>query len=230
MKKLSSTILLLCFLTRASAGQKRDTEWLLPNLESRLSVVVSNPGTEPAKALATISVAEARKVAPEFPGRLAFALLVGKPGGTRPATFLPSQIDDLDSDGVADQFEFPVELAPGEHRQVDVYYSTKLTDTVSYRKQVHAKHAYGYNREVAALESELIGYRTYGGFFLDFMGRSESMLGLNNDLAGYVSIYRDLGAGQRCLPYWENTRARRSLSAAKRKALAAADERSDVCS
>ena len=155
---------------------------------------------------------------------------LGKPGDARPATFLPSQIDDLDSDGVADQFEFPVELAPGEHRQVDVYYSTKLTDTVSYRKQVHAKHAYGYNREVAALESELIGYRTYGGFFLDFMGRSESMLGLNNDLAGYVSIYRDLGAGQRCLPYWENTRARRSLSAAKRKALAAADECSDVCS
>src|SRR3954447_16560007 len=100
MKTLSSRILLLCFLAGASAGQERDTEWLLPNLESRLSVDVSNPGTAPAKALATISVADARRVAPEFPGRLAFALLVGKPGDARPATFLPSQIDDLDSDEV----------------------------------------------------------------------------------------------------------------------------------
>jgi hypothetical protein len=196
MRNIYRHVLLLYALANIARGQERENEWLLPNLDSRLSVQVSNPGKAPARALATLAVTEARKVAPEFPGRLAFALLVGKPGESRPATFLPSQADDLDADGNPDHFEFPVELTPGESRQVDVYYSTKLTDAVSYPKQVQAKHTYGYNREVAALESELIGYRTYGGFFLDFMGRSAGRFGLNNDLAGYVSIYRDLGAGR----------------------------------
>jgi uncharacterized protein DUF4861 len=189
-------VLLSCALANIATGQGHENEWLLPNFDLRLSVQVSNPGKKPAKALATLSITEARKVAPEFPGRLAFALLLAKPGESRPATFLSSQADDLDADGIPDQFDFPVELAPEEHRQVDVYYSTKLVDTVSYSKQVQAKHTYGYNREVAALESELIGYRTYGGFFLDFMGRSAGRFGLNNDLAGYVSIYRDLGVGR----------------------------------
>jgi hypothetical protein len=186
-----------CVLACAIAfAQERDSAWLLPNLDMRLSVQVWNPAKESAKALATISVDEARKVAPEFPGKLAFALAISKTGAPRPATFLPSQSDDLDGDGTPDQFEFPVSLAPGERRQIDIYYSSKLTDTVAYPKQVQAKHSYGYNREVAALESELIGYRTYGGFFLDFMGRSAGRPGLNNDLAGYVSIHRDLGAGR----------------------------------
>jgi hypothetical protein len=185
-----------CVLACAAVAQERDSTWLLPNLDMRLSVQVSNPGKEAAKTLATISVADARRVAPEFPGRLAFALALDKSGSSMPATFLPSQADDLDGDGTPDQFEFPVELAPGERREVDVYYSSKLVDTVSYPKRVQAKHSYGYNREVAALESELIGYRTYGGFFLDFMGRSAGAPGLNNDLAGYVSVNRDLGVGR----------------------------------
>ena len=115
---------------------------------------------------------------------------------TPPATFLPSQAIDLDADGTADEFVFPVELAAGEQRRVDIYFSVALGDTVTYPQRVNAKHSYGYNRQVAALESELIGYRTYGGFFLDFMGRSAGRMGLNNDLAGYVSVRRDLGVGR----------------------------------
>src|SRR3954463_2571561 len=83
------------------------SDWLLPNLASRLTVQVSNPSTEPVKVLATIPIADARKTAPEFPGRLAFALLLNTGGKDRPATFLPSQSDDLDGDGTPDQFEFP---------------------------------------------------------------------------------------------------------------------------
>ena len=172
------------------------SDWLLPNLGARLTIQVSNPSPEPVKMLATIPTADARKVALEFPGRLAFALLLNPTSKDRPATFLPLQIDDLDGDGTPDQFEFPVELAAHERRQVDIYYSTTLDDTVSYPKRVHAKHSYGYNREVVALESELVGYRTYGGFFLDIMGRSPGLSGLNNDLAGYVPVFRDLGAGR----------------------------------
>jgi hypothetical protein len=36
-----------------------------------------------------------------------------------------------------------------------------------------------------ALESELIGYRTYGGFFLDIQARPPGRQGLNNSLVGY---------------------------------------------
>jgi hypothetical protein len=196
MKRFASITGLLCALTSTATAQGRDNRWLLPNLDMRLNIEVSNPGKEPVRTLATISVSEARKVAPEFPGRLAFVLQLNKDGASRAASFLPSQADDLDGDGTPDQFEFPVELAPGERREVEVYYSTKLSDPISYPKLVHAKHTYGYNREVAAIESEIIGYRTYGGFFLDFMGRSAGLPGLNNDLAGYVSVHLDLGAGR----------------------------------
>ena len=69
-----------CLLVCTAVAQERDSAWLLPNLDMRLSVQVSNPGKEAAKTLATISVADARRVAPEFPGRLAFALALDKSG------------------------------------------------------------------------------------------------------------------------------------------------------
>ena len=49
--------------------------------------------------------AEARNIAPGFPGRVCFALLVARDAtATPPATFLPSQAIDLDADGTADEF------------------------------------------------------------------------------------------------------------------------------
>ncbi len=183
--------------TAALAGQQPASDWQLPNLPFRLSVQVRNPGTDKVSGLARVPAAEARNIAPGFPGRVCFALLLVRDAtATPPATFLPSQAIDLDADGTADEFVFPVELAAGEQRRVDIYFSVALGDTVTYPQRVNAKHSYGYNRQVAALESELIGYRTYGGFFLDFMGRSAGRMGLNNDLAGYVSVRRDLGVGR----------------------------------
>ncbi|MBO0720326.1 MAG: DUF4861 family protein [Blastocatellia bacterium] len=172
-----------------SVGQS-NSDWLLPNFALRLSVQVSNPGNVPVKALATIPVEKARIAAPDFPGRLALAALVDE------GKLIASQADDLDGDGTPDQFEFPVELAAGERRRVDIYYSTTLEDSIAWPKRVQAKHSYGYNRQVAALESELIGYRTYGGFFLDMQGRAAGRLGLNNDLAAYVPLRLDLGTGR----------------------------------
>jgi Domain of unknown function (DUF4861) len=192
--------IVLSFLTSAclSFAQTSD-DWLLPNFALRLSVEVSNPGKTPVNALATIPVAKARIIAPNFPGRLAIAALINRSGASgveRPATLIASQADDLDGDGAPDQFEFPVQLAAGERRRVDIYYSTTLEDSIAWPKRVHAKHSYGYNRQVAALESELIGYRTYGGFFLDMQGRVVGHQGLNNDLAAYVPLRRDLGTGR----------------------------------
>jgi hypothetical protein len=170
----------------AAATTATGNDWLLPNFAYRLSVDVSNSGRTPVQALATVPVAKARVVAPDFPGRIAFVMILDGAGSAQPVTIVASQADDLDGDGTPDQFEFPVSLPAGEHRRVDIYYSTTLNDSISWPKQVQAKHSYGYNRQVATLESELIGYRTYGGFFLDVQAREAGNRGLYNDLAAYV--------------------------------------------
>lgn len=197
---MNSRHTLLILLTVISAltfqAASAETEWLLPNFANRLSVEVKNPGNSPLQALATLPVARAQAVALNFPGRLAVAVLVADGQSGRPATIIASQSDDLDADGTPDEFEFPVDLPPRSQCRVDIYYSTTLEDTFPWPKRVSAKHNYGYNREVAALESESAGYRTYGGFFLDFHGRKAGALGLWNDAAGYVPIRRDLGTGR----------------------------------
>jgi uncharacterized protein DUF4861 len=192
--------IVLLFLTLACLGfAQTSDDWLLPNFAGRLSVEVSNPGQASVQALATIPVAKARMMAPGFPGQLAIAALINTQaasGAERPATLIASQADDLDGDGTPDQFEFPVRLEAGERRRVDIYYSTTLKDSIAWPMRVQAKHSYGYNHQVAALESELIGYRTYGGFFLDLQGRVAGQPGLNNDLAAYAPLRLDLGAGR----------------------------------
>lgn len=190
---------LLIYLTAFSLASfqaaSAETEWLLPNFANRLSVEVKNPGKSSLQALVTLPMVKAQAVAPDFPGRLALAVLVDRNSG-RPAAIIASQVDDLDGDGSPDEFEFPVDLAPHSQCSVEIYYSTTLADSFPWPKRVSAKHSYGYNREVAALESESVGYRTYGGFFLDLHGRKAGGAGLWNDAAGYVPIERDLGTGR----------------------------------
>lgn len=159
--------------------------WVLPNFAQRLEVEVSNPRRVAVEALAAVPVREAAQAALRFPGTLAVAVLAGPP-----LKVLPSQADDLDGDGNADEFVFPVQLGPGETRTVHVYYSTTLRDSLPWPKRVHASHAYGYNRATVALESEVAGYRTYGGFFLDIQSRAAGKPGLHNSLVGYF------GSGQ----------------------------------
>ncbi len=185
---------LLCMATASAAAA--ETEWLLPNFASRLSVEIRNGGDSHLRALATVPVVKAQAVAPDFPGRVALAVLVDGGNSAGPVSIIASQTDDLDGDGSVDEFEFPVDLAPRSQCHVDVYYSTTLEDSFPWPKRVSAKHSYGYNREVVALESELAGYRMYGGFFLDFHGRKAGAAGLWNDAAAYVPIRRDLGTGR----------------------------------
>ena len=151
---------------------------------------VSNPSGVAVDTMAVVPVAEAARVALRFPGSLAIAVVPGKP-----ATFLPTQADDLDGDGVPDEFVFPIALGPNERRAVHVYYSTTLHDSLPWPKRVHASHAFGYNRSTVALESEVIGYRTYGGFFLDVQARREGKPGLYNSLVGYFGSREPSGAG-----------------------------------
>jgi uncharacterized protein DUF4861 len=192
---MNARVLALLYMAVASAAAAQ-TEWLLPNFANRLSVEVRNSGNSQLRALATLPVVKVRAVAPDFPGRVALAVLVDRGNSASTLSIIASQADDLDGDGSTDEFEFPVDLAPQSQCRVDIYYSTALEDSFPWPKRVSAKHSYGYNREVVALESELAGYRMYGGFFLDFHGRKAGAAGLWNDAAAYVPIRRDLGTGR----------------------------------
>jgi len=174
----------------APAAEK-PSAWLLPNFPDRLEMQIANPSAAAVDTVAVISVAQAAKVALGFPGTLAIAVIPGSP-----AQALPSQADDLDGDGVPDEFVFPVKLAAGASTTIHIYYSTALHDTLPWPKRVHASHAFGYNRATIALESEVIGYRSYGGFFLDVQGRRAGFPGLNNSLVGYFSAGTSPAAGR----------------------------------
>jgi len=85
----------LGYLTIASVtalyGAATGTEWLLPNFANRLSVEIHNGGSSQLKALATLPIVRAQAVAPDFPGRLALAVLVDSSNSGQPATIIASQ-------------------------------------------------------------------------------------------------------------------------------------------
>jgi len=191
VNKLASAVLAAALLAVMPSAAQTTSGWLLPNFSERLELQVSNPSGGDIEALAVIPVPEAARTALQFPGTLAIAVIPGSP-----ATILPSQADDLDGDGVPDEFVFPVKLAAGARVTVHVYYSQTLHDSLPWPKRVHASHAFGYNRATVALESEAIGYRTYGGFFLDVQGRRAGSAGLNNTLVGYFSASAPSDAGR----------------------------------
>lgn len=189
----------LCFALLASAlalGAQPAGDWALTNFAQRLELEISNPAAYAVQSLVVVPVQAAAQVAPRFPGSLAIAVLVNAAPGRYPVTIMPSQADDLDGDGTPDEFVFPVRLNAGETRRVHIYYSTALRDSIAYPKKVHAQHSYGYNHNTVALESELIGYRTYGGFFLDIQARAEGQPGLHNSLVGYFGAGRPSMAGR----------------------------------
>ena len=171
---------ILVFVTAVS-GADTPAPWLLPNFADRLELVVTNPSDTAVETLAVVPVAEAARTSLGFPGTLSIVI---DPSGTR--SVLPSQSDDLDGDGIPDEFVFPVKLAAHEERVLHIYYSMTLREPIPWPKRVHANHSFGYNRSTIALESEVIGYRTYGGFFLDIQARLKDRPGLNNTLVGFL--------------------------------------------
>jgi Domain of unknown function (DUF4861) len=182
----------LCCAARPAAA----ANWVLPNFAQRLDLTVTNPAGVPISTLVTLPVSAVRHTALDFPGSLAIAVAVNPPASEYSVTVIPSQADDLDGDGMPDEFEFPISLKPRESKQVEIYYSTTLHGKIFYPQLVHASHNYGYNHQTAALESELIGYRAYGGFFLDVEGRVAGHLGLYNDLNGYLAAVGHFAVGE----------------------------------
>lgn len=158
------------------------SSWLLPNFSDRLEVQITNPSSQPTHALVVIPVAEAARIAPGFPGTMAIAIIPNQP-----RAILSSQAIDLDGDGHPDEFVFIVDALPQATLAVHIYYSQALHGEIPWPRRVFASHSFGYNHATAALESEKIGYRTYGGFFLDVQARAKDHPGLMNELVGFLS-------------------------------------------
>ncbi len=166
-----------------AACAQQEIPWVLPNFSDRLQVRISNPGSGAVHTLAVIDVARARAMAPRFPGTL--AIVADQSANTR---YLPSQVDAGAEGEREGALVFPVHLAPRSQQTLEIYYSNTLKEPLPWPKRVHATHSYGYNRATAAIESELIGYRTYGGFYLDVQAHGKGQLGLFNSLSGFTSI------------------------------------------
>jgi Domain of unknown function (DUF4861) len=196
LRKLSLCLALLLAQASLCNGAPPAETWILPNFAQRLDVTITNPGSAQVDALVTLPVAGIQKVALGFPGSLAIAVVKNLPGSKFSVTVIPSQADDLDGDGVADEFEFPISLKPHERKQVEIYFSKTLHSKIVYPISVHASHNYGYNFQTSALESKLIGYRTYGGFFLDIEGRVAGHPGLYNDLNGFLAAHENFAVGK----------------------------------
>ena len=157
--------------------------WEFPNFSDRLEMRVSNPSPQSVHSLQRIPVSIVSSIAPGFPGTLAIAIVVG-----HPLTLLPSQVNDSGGNDLGREFVFSIDVPARTTLTIDVYYSQTLHAEIPWQRQAFASHSFGYNHATAALESETIGYRTYGGFFLDVQARAKDHPGLMNEFVGFLSV------------------------------------------
>jgi unsaturated chondroitin disaccharide hydrolase len=133
-----------------------------------IKVVVSNPSsTARSAADIVIPIAEIRKVAPDFkPGALIVTLsdasTLEEDAAVLRTEELPSQVDDLDGDGKADELAFQVDLAAHQSRIVTISYGdgNRIWRLRSDYKQ---RTAALFSRKIEGLgwESERVAFRIY---------------------------------------------------------------------
>lgn len=160
--------------------------WEFPNFSDRVQVAVSNARDTAFDGVAVLSLASLRGVQPSFPGTLLVAA-----ESTTPARQIETQLD-----AGRGEFVMEVHVGPHETRMYSIYTSSTLQDTFPQTVRVYASHNYGYNHATAAIESEGMGYRSYGGFFLDVQAHAKGEHGLFNTAFGYASIRHPLAEGQ----------------------------------
>lgn len=178
--RVSVLLALLCCAPPCLAA---NASWELPNFSDRIGIVVQNPGAEELDRVIVLDMRAVCKLASTFPGTLAIAA-----EATLPTRYVPSQADDTKRTGKSDEFALEVRLHPHEKKTIYIYYSLTLHDELPAAKRVYASHRYGYNQATAAIESEKVGYRTYGGFFFDVQAHKLGESGLFNSWLGYARI------------------------------------------
>src|SRR5215467_12653912 len=114
--------LFLCLLAAAISplmGSAQST----PSLH-QVAINISNPSDQPRFAEdIVVPFAGLRKLSPDInAGSLMVTVQSGDPKTHREIVELPSQVDDLDSDGEADELAFQIDLKPRETRAVTIEY------------------------------------------------------------------------------------------------------------
>ena len=133
-----------------------------------IKVAICNPGDHARKAAdIVLSIAEIRKVAPNFtPGAMIVtasdASTAEQDASAMQTEELPSQVDDLDGDGKADELAFQINLAPHQTRIVTVSYGNQ--DRIwRLRGDYEQRTAALFSRKIEGLgwESERAAFRVY---------------------------------------------------------------------
>ena len=154
---------LLCLLPILFAGPA----WGAQRIKN-VKVAVSNPSsTARSAADIVIPIAEIRKVAPDFkPGAvivtLSNASTLEEDAAVLRTEELPSQLDDLDGDGKADELAFQVDLAPHQSRIVTISYGEGAR-IWRLRSDYKQRTAALFSRKIEGLgwESEQVAFRIY---------------------------------------------------------------------
>jgi Domain of unknown function (DUF4861) len=133
-----------------------------------IKIVVSNPSeTVRTAANVVIPIAEIRKVAPDFkPGAVIVtatdASTLDEDASVLQTEELPSQVDDLDGDGKADELAFQVDLASHQSRVVTISFGNE--DRIwRLRRDYKQRTAALFSRKIEGLgwESERVAFRIY---------------------------------------------------------------------
>lgn len=133
-----------------------------------IKLAVSNPGSRPRKgADIVVSIAEIRKVAPDFkPGAeivtATNASTLEQDASVLQTEELPSQVDDLDGGGKGDELAFQIDLAPHQTRIVTVSYGDQ-NRIWRLRDDYKQKTAALFSRKFEGLgwESDRVAFRIY---------------------------------------------------------------------
>jgi len=154
---------LLCLLPLLFAGPA----WGAQRIKN-IKLAVSNPSsTARSAADIVIPIAEIRKVAPDFkPGALIVTVsdagTLEQDAAVLQTEELPSQVDDLDGDGMADELAFQVDLAPHQSRIVTISYGEGAR-IWRLRSDYKQRTAALFSRKIEGLgwESERVAFRIY---------------------------------------------------------------------
>jgi unsaturated chondroitin disaccharide hydrolase len=134
----------------------------------QVKFAVTNPGDTVREAEPiVVSVAEVKRIAADFnPGLVVVtvtdATSIEEDAAVLHAEELPSQIDDVDGDGKADEIAFQVRLEPKQTRVVSIAYGDQATIMRlrgDYPQRTFAKYSQKY--EGPGWESELNAWRIY---------------------------------------------------------------------
>jgi unsaturated chondroitin disaccharide hydrolase len=173
--RLFKRLLWLCLFVSATAH----AAWSAPHIKT-LKLALTNPTDESrAHENVVVSVAELRRVAPDF--RAVACVVTTSDASTLEedaralqTTELPSQADDTDGDGKYDELAFQIELKPKQTRVVTISYGDAgVMQRIRsvYPARTHAKFATHF--EGMGWESEANAWRIYfdGRNAIDLYGK-----------------------------------------------------------